>query len=111
MGFSYRRSRSVGANGRLNFSKSGVSYSHAFGQLTLNSRGRGTGRFGRGMSYRTSGVGTIVLGIVAIAITVVRFLWTVIHFVVMAIAQALVRAHHKVAGATGRRSEEGGPRP
>lgn len=51
-GLVIRRSKRVGRNGRVHLSKSGLSYSHKIGPLTLNTRGRGSVRLGRGISWR-----------------------------------------------------------
>jgi len=52
MGFVFRRSLGLGRRSRLNLSKSGASVSSRRGPLTVSSRGRGSLRLGRGMSYR-----------------------------------------------------------
>lgn len=52
MGFYVRRQKKVGKNGRVNLSKSGLSYSHKFGPVTVNSRGRVTLRLGKGFGFR-----------------------------------------------------------
>lgn len=51
-GLVIRRRKRAGQNGWFNLSKSGVSYSHKLGPLTLNTRGRGSVRLGRGISWR-----------------------------------------------------------
>lgn len=51
-GLVIRRSKRAGRKGRVHMSKSGLSYSHRFGPLTLNTRGRGSVRLGRGISWR-----------------------------------------------------------
>lgn len=55
MGIIFRRSTKVGRNGRVNWSKSGASYSHKIGPFTINTRGRVTLRLGRGFSIRLWG--------------------------------------------------------
>ncbi len=52
MGLSFRRSIRVGRGVRVNLSKSGVSASKRLGRLTLNSRGRGVLRLGKGWTWR-----------------------------------------------------------
>ncbi|MCK6211344.1 DUF4236 domain-containing protein [Georgenia sp. EYE_87] len=52
MGFYFRKSKRVGKRGRINASKSGVSYSHRLGPITVNSRGRVTLRIGKGIGIR-----------------------------------------------------------
>ena len=52
MGFSFRRSISLGTGRRLNLSKRGASVSQRLGRLTLNSRGGGSIRILRGLSFR-----------------------------------------------------------
>jgi len=48
----WRRSLRVGRRSRLNLSKSGVSLYKKVGPLSLNSRGRGSIRLGKGISWR-----------------------------------------------------------
>ena len=48
----WRRSIRLGRRARLNLSKSGVSLSKKVGPLSMNSRGRGSIRLGRGISWR-----------------------------------------------------------
>lgn len=55
MGVIFRRSQRFGRNGRVNCSRSGVSYSRRIGPLTINSRGRVTLRLGKGLSIRLFG--------------------------------------------------------
>lgn len=52
MGFSFRRSFSLGKGRRLSVSKRGASVSQRIGRLTLNSRGGGSIRIARGLSFR-----------------------------------------------------------
>ena len=61
MGFSYRRRARLGKNTYLNASKSGFSISRRIGPVTFNSRGRTTVRLGRGLSYRASKGGCLVI--------------------------------------------------
>jgi hypothetical protein len=52
MGFSFRRSLSLGKGRRLNISKRGASVSQRIGRVTLNSRGGGSIRILPGLSFR-----------------------------------------------------------
>ncbi|MDH2444292.1 DUF4236 domain-containing protein [Amnibacterium sp. CER49] len=52
MGFVFRRSVSLGRGTRLNLSKRGASLSQRIGRLTLSSRGGGSIRIARGLSFR-----------------------------------------------------------
>ena len=52
MGLIFRKTKSLGRSGRLNVSKSGVSVSKRVGPLTVNTRGRGRIRLGKGFSFR-----------------------------------------------------------
>jgi uncharacterized protein DUF4236 len=52
MGFSYRRRIRLGRGSWMNVSKGGASLSSRRGCLTLNSRGGGSVRVARGLSYR-----------------------------------------------------------
>jgi hypothetical protein len=52
MGFSFRRTISLGRGRRLNLSKRGASVSQRIGRLTLNSRGGGSVRLFKGLSFR-----------------------------------------------------------
>lgn len=52
MGWQYRRRIQVGRNSWINLSKRGASASARVGPFTLNSRGRGSLRAARGLSYR-----------------------------------------------------------
>jgi hypothetical protein len=52
MGFTFRRSVGLGKGLRLNVSKGGASVSKRIGRLTLNSRGGGSFRILRGLSFR-----------------------------------------------------------
>lgn len=51
MGLSYRYRKRVGRS-TLNLSKSGPSLSRRVGRLTVNSRGRGTVRIAKGLSFK-----------------------------------------------------------
>lgn len=52
MGFSIRRTFPIGRTARINVSKRGLSLSAKLGRITLNSRGRGAVRLGKGIGYR-----------------------------------------------------------
>jgi len=52
MGFVFRRSIRAGRAGRINVTGRGVSASERIGRLTINSRGRGSIRLMRGLSFR-----------------------------------------------------------
>lgn len=52
MGFTYRKRMKLGRNSWVNVSKRGASLSGRSGCLTLNSRGGGSVRIARGLSYR-----------------------------------------------------------
>ncbi|MBT1002215.1 DUF4236 domain-containing protein [Paenarthrobacter sp. DKR-5] len=52
MGLIFRRTKKLGKNTKLNFSKSGVSVSRKAGPVTVNSRGRITIRLGKGLTWR-----------------------------------------------------------
>lgn len=52
MGLRFRRRIRVGRRSWVNVSKSGVSTSRRLGRLTLNSRGHGSFRLGKGWSWR-----------------------------------------------------------
>ncbi|MCU1430616.1 MAG: hypothetical protein JWL83_4616 [Actinomycetia bacterium] len=52
MAFNYRRRVKLGRNNWMNVSKGGASLSSRSGCLTLNSRGGGSVRIARGLSYR-----------------------------------------------------------
>jgi hypothetical protein len=52
MGFTFRKSIRLGKLARLNLSKSGASVSKKIGRVTVNSRGRGSIRLGKGISWR-----------------------------------------------------------
>lgn len=52
MGFSFRRSISLGNGRRLNLSKRGATMSQRIGRVTLNSRGGGSIRILKGLSFR-----------------------------------------------------------
>lgn len=52
MGFYVRRTKKVGKRGRVNVSKSGVSYSHKLGPVTVNTRGGINIRLGKGFGFR-----------------------------------------------------------
>ncbi len=52
MGFQFSRRKRLGRGLSLNVSKSGASISKRAGRFTLNSRGRGSLRIGKGTSWR-----------------------------------------------------------
>lgn len=52
MPFTFRRSVRLNRGARLNVSKRGVSVSKRLGRVTLNSRGGGSVRLLRGLSFR-----------------------------------------------------------
>ena len=52
MGFTFRRTKSLGRGTRLNLSKSGMSVSKRRGPITVNSRGRISVRLGKGFGFR-----------------------------------------------------------
>ena len=52
MGFSFQRRKRLGRSTFANFSKSGVSVSKRSGRLNVSSRGRGSVRIAKGLSYR-----------------------------------------------------------
>lgn len=52
MGFVWRKRVRVGKTGAVNLSKSGASVSKRAGRVTVNSRGRGSIRLGKGISWR-----------------------------------------------------------
>jgi hypothetical protein len=52
MGFSFRKSIGLGNGLRLNLGSRGPSLSKRFGPLSLNSRGGGSIRLFKGLSYR-----------------------------------------------------------
>lgn len=52
MGFVFRSRNRIGRGTFLNMSKSGASVSKRVGRVTLSSRGRGSIRLFRGLSYR-----------------------------------------------------------
>lgn len=52
MGFSYRRRVRLGRSSWLNVSKRGLSTSKRLGRVTVSSRGRGSVRLGKGLSFR-----------------------------------------------------------
>lgn len=52
MGFTYRRRKSLGSGSWLNVSKRGASVSKRIGRATLNSRGGGSFRIAKGLSFR-----------------------------------------------------------
>lgn len=52
MGLNYRRRVRTGRTSWLNLSKSGVSASKRLGRLTVNSRGGGSFRIAKGLSFR-----------------------------------------------------------
>lgn len=52
MGLSFRRSIRLGKALRVNLSKSGPSLSTKLGRVSVSSRGRGSVRLGKGLSWR-----------------------------------------------------------
>lgn len=52
MGFYIRQTKKVAPRVRANVSKSGVSLSTKVGPVTLNTRGRGTVRLGKGFGFK-----------------------------------------------------------
>jgi hypothetical protein len=52
VGLNYRRRIIVGRGSWFNVSKSGVSASRRTGRVTVNSRGRGSVRIAKGLSFR-----------------------------------------------------------
>lgn len=52
MGFVFRRSNRIGRGTFLNLSNSGASVSRRVGRINLSSRGRGSIRLFKGLSYR-----------------------------------------------------------
>ena len=51
MGFKFRKTIKLGKNTKANISKSGVSVTKKIGPITLNSKGKGSINFGKGLSY------------------------------------------------------------
>ena len=51
MGLQIRRSFRLGRSNRVNLSRSGISLSKRAGRMTLNSRGRGSIRLGKGIRW------------------------------------------------------------
>jgi hypothetical protein len=68
VGLSYRRRARIGKNTYLNASKSGLSVSRRIGPVTVNSRGRTTVRLGKGLTYRASKGGCVVVLALPIAV-------------------------------------------
>lgn len=52
MGFTFSRRKKVARGTNLNLSKSGASVSKKAGPVTVNSRGRGSVRVAKGVSFR-----------------------------------------------------------
>ena len=52
MGLIFRKQIKLGKRSRINLSKSGASVSTKMGRVTLNSRGRGSVRIAKGISWR-----------------------------------------------------------
>jgi hypothetical protein len=52
MGFVFRRRKRLGQGLNLNVSKSGASVSKKVGRVTVSSRGRGSIRIAKGLSFR-----------------------------------------------------------
>ena len=69
MGWQFRRRIRVGRNSWINLSKRGASASTRVGPFTWNSRGRGSVRVARGVSYR-SGCALPALFAVAVFVAV-----------------------------------------
>ncbi len=70
MGWQYRRRIRVGRNSWINLSKRGASASTRVGPFTFNSRGRGSVRVARGLSYRSGcalPIAVIVASLIAVA--------------------------------------------
>ena len=65
MGFSYRKRVRTGKTSWLNISKRGVSASVRRGPFSINSRGRGSVRIAKGLSYRGGCVTVLVVPIAA----------------------------------------------
>jgi hypothetical protein len=52
MGIIYRRRIALSKTAHVNVSKSGVSATKKIGRVSLNTRGRGSIRLGKGLSFR-----------------------------------------------------------
>lgn len=52
MGFTFSKRKRLGKSSTLNLSKSGASVSKRVGRVTVNSRGRGSVRIGKGLGFR-----------------------------------------------------------
>jgi len=52
MGISFQRRKRIAKGTNLNVSKSGVSVSKKAGRVTMSSRGRGSVRIAKGLSFR-----------------------------------------------------------
>lgn len=52
MGIQYRRRKGLGAGSWLNVSQRGLSMSRRIGRVTFNTRGRGSIRLAKGLSFR-----------------------------------------------------------
>jgi hypothetical protein len=52
MGFTFSKRKKVARGTNLNLSKSGASVSKKAGPVTVSSRGRGSVRLGKGVSFR-----------------------------------------------------------
>lgn len=52
MGFQFSKRKKLGKTTALNLSKSGASVSKKAGRVTVNSRGRGSVRLAKGLSFR-----------------------------------------------------------
>jgi len=52
MGFVFQRRKSLGKGKTVNVSKSGASVSKKAGRVTVNTRGRGSVRVAKGLSFR-----------------------------------------------------------
>ena len=51
VGIKIRKTINLGKNTKMNMSKSGISFSKKIGRLTLNSKGIGSFKLGKGISY------------------------------------------------------------
>ena len=51
MAIRFRKTFKLGKNTKVNMSKSGVSVSKKIGPITINSKGNGSIRLGKGLSY------------------------------------------------------------
>ena len=51
MGIRFRKTFKLGKNTKVNMSKSGISVSKKIGPFTINSKGNGSVKLGKGLSY------------------------------------------------------------